>query len=191
MLIFRLLRLAFVGITLALVVLIGAVAYLMIDGGAEPPECATPAPEGFERSVRSLAFDARLATYFATSGRLPAADFNIDEAEAGARASSYLEGRTDRVTDMAICFRDGRAQGFARVETVLGGRIGVKAQGTLDLSGEHPRLRLDSANAGPLSAPGFAREALEDAINEELRDIRLTRHLGLAFSEGQAALSLR
>jgi hypothetical protein len=191
MLIFRLLRLGFFVATLAVLLLVGAVAYFVIEGGAEPPDCATRAPVGFEQAAKSLAFDAKMATFLRTSGRLPPSNLRIPEDEAAARASTYLEGQSERVSDIAICFRDGRAEGFARVDTAFGRRIGVKAEGTLDLSGEHPRLRLHSASSGVLSAPGFARGALEDAINEELRNIRLVTPLALTFSEDEAALSLR
>ncbi|HXH21699.1 MAG TPA: hypothetical protein VNN10_06690 [Dehalococcoidia bacterium] len=186
-LIFRLLGLATLLFTLAFLALVGTAGYLFFAGGASRPDCAPPAAATLERAVAAVAFDAKLAAFVAVAGRL--AEMGFSEEEATARAERFFEGRTGRISGIALCFEDGKATGFLRVETALGRKIGVRAEGTLDLSGEHPVLHLSHTSAAGIPVPGLLRREVEDIVNRELQEVRLAFPMRLTFADGEAELS--
>jgi hypothetical protein len=187
-LIFRLFALVGLLFTLGIFALVGIVGYLYFAGGASRPDCASPPSTAAEQARQSVAFDSRLAVFIASGGRAPPA-VTFDEAGAQARAELYLSERTDLISDLALCFEEGKATGFLRIDAPLGRKLGVRAEGTLDLSGEHPVLVLSSASAAGIGAPGFLRGRIEDAVNDELRSLQLGFPLTLQFGADQATLS--
>jgi hypothetical protein len=66
----------------------------------------------------------------------------------------------------------------------------VSARGTIDLSGEHPRIDITDLDAGSL--PGFATGLLEDEleslVNDELDKLTLDRAYDVTFTETRAEL---
>jgi hypothetical protein len=188
-LIFRLF--GFIGLlfTLGVIGLAGIAGYFLLAGGASRPDCAAPETGVFESSVASLTFDARLAAFVASGGQAPVSEAAFDETEATARSRRFFEDRTDRVSDIALCFEDGKAIGFLRLETAFGRKVGVRAGGRLDLSGPHPVLRLTHTSAAGIPAPGFLRGEIEDIVNRELEDLTLVFPMRLWLTEGQATLT--
>jgi len=188
-LILRLFALAGLLSSLAVLAVVGLGGYLLVAGGAERPDCADAGSNPLDKAAKSIVFDAKLAA-FMTAGASRALDsVEFDEAESAARAERYFADRTDRISDVALCFREGKATGFLRIDTALGRKLGVKAEGIVDLSGDHPMVRLTSASAGGIGAPGFLRGQVEDAINEELQGIEMAFPMALRLRDGTAEIS--
>jgi hypothetical protein len=188
-LIFRLVGLVGLLLTLGVLGLAGIAGYFLLAGGASRPDCAAPETGVLESAAASLAFDARLTAFVATGGRPPVSGATFEETEAAARAERFFEDRTDRISDIALCFEDGKATGFVRFETAFGRKVGVRAEGTLDLAGDHPVLRLTHTSAAGVPAPGFLRGEIEDVVNRELKEITLVFPMQLMLSEGEATLT--
>jgi hypothetical protein len=187
-LIFGLLRLAFALATLAVIAVIAVAGYLLLAGSGDAPSCASRPPENFDRAARVIAFDAKLSDFLRAGGAGPAAIAGFGEDETEARAQVFFDGRTDRISDIAVCFEDGSARAFARLDTVLGRQVGVNAGGYMDLSGEHPRVRISGARVAGISLPGPGRRAVEDQLNRELEDIDLDFPMSLTMSQDAVTL---
>jgi hypothetical protein len=189
-LIFRILGLVGFFVTAAFLAAIAAVGYLAFAGAGSPPSCASTAGSAVQAAAATVRFDATLAAFLATGGRAPVTSASFSESETSARAQAYFDGRTDRVSDVAVCFEDGEASGFLRVETLFGRKLGVGGRGALDLSGEHPRLRLASASVAGIPLPGFLRRQVQDRVDDELGGIDLGLRLALTFRQDEATLAL-
>ncbi len=187
-LIFRLLALVGALFTLLLLLVVAAAGYLIIAGPGSAPDCA-PGPSGaLGRAAQSIAFDAKLAAFVASGGR-GIQSLTFDEEEASARAATYLAGQTGRISDVSLCFEDGGARGFMRVETVLGHKIGIEGKGTVDLKVAHPRIDLKSATVGGLGLPGFLLGPLEASVNDELTAVTVAFPLSVTTAEDEATVT--
>jgi hypothetical protein len=180
---FRLIKLAALLISLSVVALVALVAYVLFKGGAEPPGCAS-AGAGADISA-SRAFDTKLSQFLDSGGRTTV---TVTELEAAARASRFFEEQSGRIRDISICFEPGQAEGFLRIDTSLGDGLGVQARGTLDLSGEHPRLELTSARAAGITIPGILEGTVESAVNDALNEIVLKFPMKLNFGTDRVDL---
>jgi hypothetical protein len=188
--IFRIFGLIGFLVTMALLSSIAAAGYILFAGSGTPPSCASTAGSGAEAAAEAVRFDVTLAALVSTGGRPPVASASFGESETSARAQAYFDSRTDRISGVAVCFEDGEASGFLRVETLFGRKLGVGGRGALDLSGEHPRLQLASASVAGIPLPGFLRRQVEDRVDEELNGIDLGLRLALTFRPDEATLAL-
>jgi hypothetical protein len=191
LLLFRLIALAGLLFSLLLVAAVALIGYWLIEGGGDPPSCAPAPGNAFESAARSLAFDAKLATFLVANAREQDTSASFGEDEAAARAANYFEGRSDRVSDVRVCFERGSAEGFMNVDVIFGRSIGVSARGDIDLTGEHPRVDLSSASAAGVGLPTPLRDRVEDLINDELAGLRVLMPLQLAFEPDEARLTVR
>lgn len=189
-LIFRLFALLGLFFSLGLLALIAIVGYVLIAGGSSRPDCTTAPGNAFELATKSLSFDVKLASFLAARGRAPLESVSFDEVEAAARAARYFGERTDRISDVMVCFEGGEAEGFLRVDTVYGRQIGVQGKGTLDLSGRHPRVALSSARVAGIPLPGFVRRPLIDLINDQLTGVAVVAPLALRFEPDGAVMTI-
>ena len=190
-LIFRLLRLLGLLFTLLLAGAIATAGYVVVAGAGSPPACASGADSTLQTAAKSLAFDSRLSGFVLAGGRAPPTGVSFDESEAASRAAVYLDSRASRVSGVAVCFEDGSAQGFLRIDTAIGRKLGVSAKGALDLSGEHPRLRLSSARVAGVGLPGIVRGRLEHEANHYLEDLTVAFPMVLSFTPDHVALTRR
>lgn len=110
-----------------------------------------------------------------------AATVSYSNAEATARARSYLDQRTDRIDDLIVCFEPGKARAGGSLKGVLGRDIGVVAEGTMDFSGEYPEVRLTHVRTGVVPLPPPLRSRVEDMVNRELRDLGLRHSFDATF----------
>lgn len=188
-LIFRLLRLLGLLFTLLLAGVIAIAGYVLVAGAGSPPPCASEAGSTLQTASKSLAFDARLSGFVLAGGRAPLTSVSFDESEAASRAAVYLDSHVSRVSGVAVCFEDGSAQGFLRIDTGIGRKLGVSAKGALDLSGEHPRLRLSSARVAGVGLPGIVRGRLEDEANRYLADVAVGFPMVLSFTPDHVVLA--
>jgi hypothetical protein len=120
-LIFGLIRLATLLFTMLFVTGIALIGFLVIAGGGTKPACATTAAGPLGLATKAIAFDTKVA---GLAGPLTSVTF--DEAETSARAEVYFGSRTDRISDVAVCFEDGSATGFLRVDAIFGRKVAVQ-----------------------------------------------------------------
>jgi hypothetical protein len=194
--IFRLLRysLSLVGFLaiMALVVVIAAAA-LLLAGGAEIEGCEASAggePVPVERSATLAAqVQARLEAFAASLDAGAPATVSVSGDETSSRIAAYLAEEGVVVEDVVVCFEPERARVSARIADLLGQDLSVQMEGSLDLSGEAPRLALTEIRAGKLPLVGPVRDLITDRINEALAAIELRHRLDLSFDYGVATLS--
>lgn len=178
--------------TAALVAIItGGFLFLMRD--ADFQGCALgpgqePTTELPQRTLVEM-FETRWAELQALLNGGRGASVTYSNAEATARARSYFEQRTDRIGDLVICFEPGQARAAATVTGLLGRDFSVVAEGTLDLGGRQPEVRLAKVRAGRLPLPGPLRLVVEDRVNEELRDLWLGHSFHASFDYNQLTLT--
>ncbi|MDO8615801.1 MAG: hypothetical protein Q7T33_08720 [Dehalococcoidia bacterium] len=186
------------------------IALLASSGGSGPADACRPAGSSDDGSLRPVARDVETAAVFqqrwddlrfrALSGS-PTLSATFSEGEVTARASQYLAERDAPLQDIVICFHDGQAEARARAEVptladvpLLGGLFdtNVRLVGSIDLSGEHPRLKIEQLEAGNL--PGFledaVRDEVEDAVNSRLTDLQVDLSYSVTFREGEAEVAV-
>jgi hypothetical protein len=185
----RLLRLVALAFTLAVLAVIGLGGYLLFAGGGSRPDCAPPEGTQLAKVTQSIAFDVKVAGFLVASQGGFLQSISLSESESAARAESYFDSRISGFSDVAFCFEDSGASGFVRVNAFLGRKIGINGTGSLDLSGQHPRLRLDSARIAGVSLPGPLRKRIESRANHELDDIPIFIPLNVTFSKNLATLT--
>ena len=126
----------------------------------------------------------------------------FEESDVTSRADEWLEDEDVPLKHVTVCFYDGEAEARATAEVpgasdipLLGGAFEteVSARGTIDLSGEHPRIDITDLDAGSL--PGFATGMLEDdlesLVNDELDRLTLDRAYDVTFTETRAEITAR
>jgi hypothetical protein len=122
-----------------------------------------------------------------------AASFTFDESEATSRGREFLEEKNAPIDDLKVCFNGERVSASGKLDAVLGLNVKAKVSGTLDLSGEHPRL--DDLDIDVGGVPGFItgrmEGIIEDVINDQLDHIDVEHQLEITFGKGTATLSGR
>ena len=126
----------------------------------------------------------------------------FEESDVTSRADQWLKDEDVPLKHVTVCFYDGEAEARATAEVpgasdipLFGGvfETEVSARGTIDLSGEHPRIDFTDLDAGSL--PGFATGPLEDdlesLVNDELDKLTLDRPYNVTFTETRAEISVR
>jgi hypothetical protein len=186
-----------------------AVGVVLFSGGSFGPADACENPvTGEERPIArdSTTAQAFQQAWINTAGQIaggaPDATVALDEARVTARAAEYLEERDAPIEDLVICFHGGEAEARATVEAPgLSGlplvgdafKTNAKLTGTVDLSGQAPRLIVHDFDAGHL--PGFledqVRDQVEDAVNDRLSGLRIVHQYETAFTEGTATVVVR
>jgi hypothetical protein len=164
-----------------------------VSGEGRPVQRDVSQAQVFQQSWDSI--NAQLA------GGAAEVTLPFSESEVTSRASQFLDERDAPVDDLVICFHDGYAEARATVGVpggsgipLIGGVFDTTARitGTLDLSGEHPRLVITDFDAGRL--PGIAEDAIrdhvEDEVNERLAGLTLRyTYTSLTFTEGTATIT--
>lgn len=130
------------------------------------------------------------------------AAITFDESEVTSRAREWLDDEDIPLTKVTVCFYEGQVEARATAEVpvasdipLLGGAFEteVSARGTIDLSGEHPRIDITGIDAGSL--PGFATGLVEDDIeslvNDELAHLTLEHAYDVTFTETRAEIAIR
>ncbi len=185
------------------------IAVLASSGGSGSGDACRP-PGAGDNAARPVTRDAETAALFQqrwddlkfqalTGGVALSATFS--ESEVTSRASQYLEERDAPLKDVLVCFHEGQAEARARAEVpslgdipLLGGLFdtNVRIAGSIDLLDEHPRLVIESLEAGSL--PGFLEDAVrdeaQDAVNDRLTDLDVDLSYSVTFREGEAEVSI-
>jgi hypothetical protein len=167
-------------------------ALLAFGGPSTQSSCGEREVTVSEANAR--AFDTKLLMLEANLYRGQSDQATFDESELSSRAQEFLDGSDIDVRDLRVCLDEGgsmaRATGAVRLPH-LPFRTRVEVVGTLDLSGEHPRLIVTDVHAG--SMPGFItdrfRDSLTVAANEALQDIPLDHPHVARAEDGQLTVS--
>jgi hypothetical protein len=182
--------LAFSGFAVGVLVIGSIVAVgLVLAESSEIKAC--PAADGTEAPVSRDAsaaaeFQLKLLGLLATlaSGEPATASFTNDEVSA--RVTAYVEAKGAEIDNVTVCFEPERTLVSATFTDILGRDLAVRFEGEVDLSGEHPRVRVDDLKAGKLPLPGPVRELVEERFNEVLQDIQLDHRFEVSFDYGVA-----
>ncbi|TAK59092.1 MAG: hypothetical protein EPO22_10520 [Dehalococcoidia bacterium] len=148
---------------------------------------------------RDLTFDPQLASDYEqrwlelnaqlTTGR--PASFTVSDSEATSQSRLFLAEAGAPIRDVRVCFVTGAADANGTISPPIGPDIAVRVNGSVDLSGQHPRASIDSIRVGGL--PGFiARPFLgpiERLIDDQAEQIVLDHRISVQLSDGQAVIS--
>ena len=136
--------------------------------------------------------EAQVAEFGDTLGRGQPTSLTLTESEVTSAVLTFAS--TDRISDVTVCFF-GNGEGEASLKLDIPGlpdRV-VRVRGSVDLSGEHPRVRLSDADLGGLGIlmELGAKQAIEDVVNGLLSEVSLPHTYVASISEGQLVLSGR
>ncbi len=172
------------------------------DGCTNPETGETRDVNNTELLARSFEESLNDAQDSIDSGQ-PQATATFSESEVSSKASEFLQDRGADLEDLVVCFHDGYAEGRVTFEIpalssipVIGDDIFtvyVTAEGTMNFEGERPSIEITELEAGNL--PGFAtdelRDEIESEVNDRIDDLQLNYIYEVAFTEGEATLTLR
>jgi hypothetical protein len=187
-LLFFVLKAAIALFTLAVVFLVVA-TYLVLSGDKEAQACDLGPNAEKSQSTISSALAGEFQTKWDSlhdsleRGAPLAISFSNDEASS--RATEYLKAQTGRVRDVHLCFTPGKASGSVLFDEFAGRTGSLRFRGSLDLSGDHPHLHLDSLKAGKLPVLGPVKGLLEDFINDQLTGLKIDHRFDLSFDYDQ------
>jgi hypothetical protein len=191
--IFRPLRL--LALLLLLIVIgvpLAAVILLILAVTGSPGSCV---PEGrtidisFEKAV---AFQTKWDQLDAALDAGQVSTVVFDDSETTSRAREWIAEHDVPADDVYICFEAGRGSGSGKIDVpFFPGDVDVLVRGTLDLTGEHPKIKIDDIEAGGL--PGPLTDLMEgfviDLVDDESEDLTLQHDYGIAFDDGTATLT--
>jgi hypothetical protein len=133
---------------------------------------------------RWLALNAQL-----TTGQ--PASFTVTDGEATSQARLFLGEMGAPIKGVRVCFVSGGADVNGRLSPPIGPELAVRVHGSVDVSGRHPRARIDSVRIGAL--PSFvARPFLglvARVIDEQTNRIELDHRISVQLADGQAVIS--
>lgn len=171
------------------------VPLLLVGLGVLLAVAGSPGKCGGGRALQadpSLA-DAYQQQWFALNAQLAAghpASFRVSDSEATSQSRVYLAEADAPIRDVRICFVPGAADANGTISPPIGPNIAVRVKGSVDLSGEHPRTRIDSLRIGGL--PGFVTHPflgpMERLINDQANQIVLDHRISVQISDGQATI---
>ena len=173
-----------VGLGIGGVVVVAVVAVVLVLTGS--PQACTDR-EVSESAQASLDLQNKWDG-FKLQASAGAAEVMFTETEVTSRGIEYLNQEGVPLENLQVFFC---GQGFAdATATFVGGGPGVDllARGTLDISGDRPKIEIESVQAGNL--PGFVPlEGFLAALDDEARTLNLGVNLtGVLFSEEQVKL---
>lgn len=183
----RLILLAPVFLVVLPVLLLGLGVLLAVAGS--PGECG---------GGRDLTFDPQLASdyeqrWLALNAQLMTgrpASFTVSDSEATSQSRIFLAETGAPIRDVRVCFVTDAADANGTISPPIGPDIAVRVKGSVDLSEQHPRARIDSIRIGGL--PGFiARPFLgpiEGLIDDQANQIELDHRITVQLSDGQAVI---
>jgi hypothetical protein len=121
------------------------------------------------------------------------ASITLDESEISSRADRYFRDDTVLdVSDVRVCIHDGFGEATGTLEAVAGLDAEVSISGTVDLSGDAPKIKIDDIDIG--NVPDFLIDVtdtifgVESDINGALDDITLKHTYTATLAEGQVQI---
>lgn len=181
-----------IGLGVVIVVpVVVAVALFAAAVLGSPGDCDSGDRQVNVSSADAAAFQAKLDDLNDQLDAGRPASFQFTESEATSRAVQFLEEHDAPIDNLKVCFRENQASASGTIDMPFGPDADAKLTGTLDLSGDTPKLNVD-IDVG--SVPGFVTGAVEWLVeriaDDQLTEIDLEEHdYSLEFGEGTATLS--
>jgi hypothetical protein len=191
--IFRPLRLLALFLLLVVIgVPLAAVVLLILAVTGSPGSCV---PEGRTISIspeRAASFQAKWDQLDAALDAGQVSTVVFDDSEVTSRARRWIDEHDVPASDVYICFEAQRGSGSAKIDVpFFPGDVDVLVRGTLDLTGEHPKIKIDEIEAGGL--PGQLTDLMEgfviNLVDDESNDLTLDHDYGITFGDGEATLT--
>ncbi len=175
-------------IVLLAVVFVVVVGVLAVTGGPGP---CTPGDGPISvNAASSASFQQQWDTLNATLDGGTAGSTTFNESQLSSRADTLLREHDVGFNHPRVCVHDGSGEGSATF-SFLGLDMKVKVKGTVDLTGRHPKAKVQHMDVGNI--PGFltgpAQKAVNRAIDSALDDVDLHHRYTPSLTPGQAAVS--
>jgi hypothetical protein len=179
-------------------VLIGLFVLALIFAGLLVALAATGGPATCTPGGGPTTIDAANAASFrgkwdtlntALDGGAPSnAIFN--ESEISSRADEYLKQKNAPLKNPRVCLHNGYGEGTATF-SFLGFAAKFKIKGTMQLTGSHPKAKVDSIEIGNI--PGFliapAERLVNRALDDVLNGVNMDHKYTPTLTDGQAAVA--
>jgi hypothetical protein len=176
------------GIVLLVVAFVVVFGVLAATGG--PGACSPGDGPITVDAANSASFQQKWDALSATLGGGAPGSATFNESELSSRADTFLKQHDVGFHDSRVCIHSGSGEGSATF-SFLGFDVKVKVRGTVDLSGRHPKAKIDHMDIGnvPGLLTGPAEKVVSRAIDSALDDVDLNHRYTPALSPGQAAVS--
>jgi hypothetical protein len=177
----------FLGVVLIAVIFGATTAALMTTGG--PTGCEPGGGPVTVNQANSDAFKQKWEAFDQTIENGGTATVSFSESEIASRAESWANEQDTPFEDIRACIHDGSGEATARLK-VLGFDVKLRIKGTLDLSGDKPKAKIDDISIG--NVPGFmirpAEEIIDRALDEALNDLEIENGYTLTLKNGEAVV---
>ncbi len=117
----------------------------------------------------------------------------LNESEISSRADRYFTEEQDLdFRDVRVCIHDGYGEASGTLDAILGLQVEIKLKGTMDLTGDAPKLDIDDLEFGKV--PGWlvdtadAIYGAENDIDLALEDIELKHTYTPTLTEGEVRI---
>ncbi len=184
-----------IAITVATVLLIAVVAFgaaIAILAFSNGPGACTPGGDIIlVNAANADSFDQKWDALDAVlDGGSPSSD-TFNESEVSSRADQYFrKEKALDFRDVRVCIYDGYGEATGTLDAILGLQVEVKLKGTMDLTGDKPKIDIDDMEFGKV--PGWFVDVTDaifgNDINEALEDIELEHTYPPTLTEGQAQI---
>jgi hypothetical protein len=182
-------------ITGVLVLVIGLVVLFAVVVGAlaatgKPSDCTPGDGPIVVDAAHSDAFKQKWDGFSKILDAGSTSSVTVTESEISSRADTYLKQKGAPIKEPRVCIHDGSGEAQAKI-SFAGLTAHFKVKGTLDLSGSHPKAKIDSMEVG--NVPGFllkpVRSYINRAIDSELNNVTLDHHYTVTLTPGQAGVA--
>ena len=117
----------------------------------------------------------------------------LTESEMSSRADRYFadDESLDFIQDVRVCIHDGFAEATGTLNAI-GLEVEVKFEGTMNLTGDTPKLQIDDIDMGKV--PGWPVDltdailSAEGDVNKAFEDIKLRHTYTATLMEGEARI---
>jgi hypothetical protein len=171
-----------IGLGLLFVVAVGALA-----ATGKPADCTPGDGPIVVDTAHADAFKVKWDGFSKVLDAGSPSSVSLTESEISSRADTYLRQKGAPIKAPRVCIHDGDGDAQAQI-SFLGLTVHFKVKGTLDLSGGHPKAKIDSMEVG--NVPGFllkpVRSYINRAIDSQLNSVTLDHHYTLTLKPGQA-----
>ena len=181
-----------VSIVVGGVVIFGIVmSALAVSGG--PGQCTPGGGVLIVNAANADSFDQKWDALDAILDSGAPSSITLNESEVSSRADRYFtEEAAIDLKDVRVCIHDGFGEATGTLDAILGLAVDVKLKGTVDLTGDTPKIEIDDIDFG--SVPGWLIDVsdaifgIESEINGALDDITLKHAYTPTLSEGQVRI---
>jgi hypothetical protein len=184
-----------IGITttifVAVVIFAGVNAILAFSNG--PGQCTPGGGPITVNAANAEKFDQKWDDLDAVLDSGSPSSITLNESEISSRADRYFTEEQDLdFRDVRVCIHDGYGEASGTLDAILGLQVEIKLKGTMDLTGDAPKLEIDDLEFGKV--PGWlvdtadAIYSAENDIDEALEDIELKHTYTPTLTEGQVQI---